>query len=204
VRQLLGDGRLGGQRIGRAWVIDQRALDRFKTRRGLMGRPWTASSAWAALAVAEADVSHLEATARSRARRRLQEKGLTGLVGQLAARAQSQRFYGHPSVLGRLIDEPGLGRCGVSAAADHGGDIIAPGHLEAYVASSRLADIVDRYALTPTDEQANVELRVAADQLWPFAAGARVAPRSVVIVDLLDAEDQRSRRAGATMAGQQP
>ena len=48
-------------------------------------------------------------------------------------------------------------------------------------------------------ERANVVFRVVEDQSWPFPEGAVVAPPAVVAVDLLESEDERSRRAGAEL-----
>ena len=48
-------------------------------------------------------------------------------------------------------------------------------------------------------ERANVVLRIVEYQLWPFPEGASVAPAAVVAVDLLESEDERSRRAGAEL-----
>ena len=48
-------------------------------------------------------------------------------------------------------------------------------------------------------ERANVVFRVVKDQSWPFPEGAAVAPPAVVAVDLLESEDERSRRAGAEL-----
>jgi len=93
-------------------------------------------------------------------------------------------------------------RSGVSAAADHGADIVASDSLEAYVPAARIAAIVKQYGLDPDAERPNVILRVVDDAVWPFAPEEQVAPRSVVAIDLLEADDERSRRAGAELARQ--
>lgn len=200
VRRMLVDDLLPGFRVGRAWAVDQLALNHFMEHRSSAGRPWRPSSAWAALAAADGDDSGLSPVDRSRARRRLEENGLVGLVKRLAARAERRPFYGHPSVLHRLGEEPNLIRSGVSAAADHHADVVASDFLEAYIPSSRVQSIVESYGLDPAAERANIVFRVVEDAVWPFADGIRVAPRAVVAVDLLEAEDQRSRRAGAALA----
>ena len=48
-------------------------------------------------------------------------------------------------------------------------------------------------------ERANVVLRVVEDHLWPFPEGAAVAPPAVAAVDLLECDDERSKRAGAEL-----
>jgi hypothetical protein len=111
-----------------------------------------------------------------------------------------RRFYGHPSVLEPLAAEPEVVRSGVSAAASHGADIVTSDFLEAYVPEARIAVLVSRYGLDPDAERPNVVLRVVGEGVWPFAPEMDVAPRSVVAVDLLEADDERSRRAGAELA----
>ncbi len=200
VRQMLADDLLDGRQIGREWAIERRSLDSLRQHRGPVGRPWRALSAWAVLAIADGDGSDLSPMDRSRARRRLAEQGLAGLVARLGVRAEMRRFYGHPSVLKPLGAEPDVVRSGVSAAANHGADIVAPDFLEAYVPEARIAAIANQYGLDPNAERPNVVLRVVDDAVWPFAPEEEVASRSVVAVDLLEAGDERSRRAGAELA----
>jgi len=200
VRRMLADDLLAGRQIGREWAIERRALESLRRHRGPVGRPWRASSAWAVLAIADGDGSDLSPMDRSRARRRIAEKGLAGLVARLGARAEMRRFYGHPSVLERLASEPDVVRSGVSAAANHGADILAADFFEAYVPETRIAAIIDQYGLDPDAERPNVVLRVVGEAVWPFSPEVDVAPRSVVAVDLLEADDERSRRAGAELA----
>lgn len=200
VRRMLADDLLAGRQIGREWAIERRALENLRHHRGPVGRPWRASSAWAVLAVAKGDGSDLSPMDRSRARHRLAEHGLVGLVARLGARAEMRRFYGHPSVLEPLAAEPGVVRSGVSAAANHGADIVASDFLEAYVPAARIAALISQYGLDPDAERPNVVLRVVDEAVWPFAPEMDMAPRSVVAVDLLEADDERSRRAGAELA----
>lgn len=91
-------------------------------------------------------------------------------------------------------------RSGVSAAADYCADIVASDFLEAYVPEARIAALASQYGLDPDAERPDVVLRVVDDALWPFAPEIDVAPRPVVAVDLLEADDERSRRAGADLA----
>ncbi|MCP4305678.1 MAG: helix-turn-helix domain-containing protein [bacterium] len=200
VRQMLADDLLAGRQIGREWAIERRALESLRRHRGPPGRPWRASSAWAVLAVADGDGSDLSPVDRSRARRRLAEKGLAGLVARLGARAEMRRFCGHPSVLEHLAAETGVVRSGVSAAVNYSADILAADFLEAYVPAARIAALIDQYGLDPDAERPNVVLRVVDESVWPFEPEMDVVPRPVVAVDLLEADDERSRRAGAELA----
>ncbi len=105
-------------------------------------------------------------------------------------------MYAHPSALGRISSEADVVRGGVSALNEHGVDLIVSDEAEIYVRASKVADLVDRYALDPHADRPNLVVRVVDDGVWLFGEGEKVASWSVVAVDLLDANDERSRRAG--------
>ena len=196
VLQLLAAGHLRGEQLGWGWALDQSDVDRLRNHRGVAGRPWSPASAWAVLALANGDQPHGSPVERSRARQRLAQHGLAGLVDRLRARAEAQRFYAHPAVLERLILAKGVVRGGVSAASEHDAGLIAHDLVEAYVARRRLPAMADRYALDPDGERPNVLLHVVEDVVWRFADDASVASWPVVAVDLIEADDERSQRAG--------
>ncbi len=77
--------------------------------------------------------------------------------------------------------------------------IVGSGPLDAYLMSSDLQAIRDVFVMEERSERANVVFRVVEDQMWPFPEGALVAPPAVVAVDLLESEDERSRRAGTEL-----
>ncbi len=89
----------------------------------------------------------------------------------------------------------------MSALDEHDVDLIASDEVEIYVRASRVAGLVDRYALEPNAERPNLIVRVVDDGVWPFKQDEHVAPWPVVAVDLLDADDERSRRAGHELIG---
>lgn len=199
VRQLLAAGRLPGQQIGGTWVIERVSLDELL--RAAAGRPWSLRSAWAVLGLASGNDLELSPVERSRARRRLADNGLAGLVVQLRSRADRHDFYAHPSALARIVDEVGVVRGGVSAAPEHRVDLIAVDAAEVYVRESRLSEVVDRNELAADANRPNIAVRVVSDDVWPFATDDEVAPWPVVALDLLDASDERSRRAGVDLIG---
>lgn len=194
VRQMLAAGDLPGQRVGRSWAIDRADVERL--RRSDVGRPWSAASAWAVLDLAAGRNPELSPVERSRARKRLAESGLDGLVSRLRARSDRREMYAHPSALDRLGAERAAVRGGVSAAAEFDVDLIADGEAEVYIRVSKVKDLIDRYALDGDSDRPNAVVRVVDDDVWPFGDDDRVAPWSVVAVDLLDANDERSQRAG--------
>lgn len=194
VRQLLAAGRLPGQQLGRTWVIERVSLDEL--RRAGAGRPWSPRSAWAVFGSVGRGDSELSPVERSRARRRLADNGLAGLVHQLRSRADRSDFYVHPAALARIVREVGVVRGGVSAAPEHDLDLIAVESAEIYIRESKLPDLAERFELDVDAQRRNLVIRAVADDAWPFDADDEVAPWPVVAIDLLDASDERSRRAG--------
>lgn len=195
VRQMLADGVLAGERVGRAWVIDSNDIRQVEHRRPEVGRPWSPASAWAVLALADGGDPDLSPVERSRARKRLAQ-GLDQVASRLAARAELRHFYAHPSVLDRLAEAPAVVRGGISAAAEHGADLVAVDGFEGYLSAGELDKLVAKFGLDDKVARPNVALRVVDDAVWPFRLGQVVAGRAVVAVDLLESDDPRSRRAG--------
>lgn len=194
VRQLLAAGQLLGQQVGGTWVIERVRLD--EVRPAAAGRPWSPRSAWAVLGLASGHDLELSPVERSRARRRLAENGLASLVDQLRSRANRSDCYAHASALSRIVNKVGVVRGGVSAAPEHDVDLIAVNSADVYVRESLLSALVDRYELDAQADRPNIAVRVVSDDDWLFDAEDEVAPWPVVAVDLLDASDGRSRRAG--------
>lgn len=202
VRQMLADGVLAGEQVGRAWVIEPGQLHRVALRRPPVGRPWSPISAWSVLALAEGDEPDLSPVERSRARKRLAQ-GLECVAGRLAARSDPRWFYAHPGVLDRLREAPEVVRAGVSALAEQGVGLVVEDGFEGYVRADELDGIVERFGLDGRAARPNVLLRVIEEAAWPFRRGQRAAGRAVVAVDLLESDDPRARRAGAELLGPQ-
>lgn len=198
VRQMLADGVLAGNQVGRSWVIDSEQLRQLGHRRPEVGRPWSPASAWAVLALADGHTPDLSPVDRSRAKKRL-ARGLDVIVGRLGARAVQQWFYGHPGVLDRLAGADDLIRGGASAAAGHEADVVVGDGFEGYVRARDLGGLVRRFGLDGQADRPNVLLRVVDDAVWPFESGQGSAGRAVVAVDLLESDEPRSQRAGAEL-----
>lgn len=199
VRQMLARGELEGQHVGRSWIIDSKAIDSVR-RRPEVGRPWNSVAAWALLQIAAGEHPNVSVAQASRAKRRIADHGINDLVMKLVSRGKKRKFYGHKSILERIADEQMVVRSGVSAAREHNADIVALDFLEAYVPMGKFNKLIKKYALEKSSERANILLRVVDDKAWPFPKNAKVAPRVVVALDLLDADDERSRRAGVGLA----
>ncbi len=193
VRRLVAAGDLPARKVGGRWLIEAGDLDRFRRAPRVGGRPYSPRMAWGILDLAcGGEARWLDRFERSKARRRLEEGSLVELVPRLRRRAELYRFYAHPGVLDRLAGQ--VVRSGASAAAEHDFDIVARDEVEGYVHASELAELVGRYKLRVPDGDHNVVLR-AVGEPWPFG-NAEVAPRVVAALDLCEADDDRSRRAG--------
>lgn len=195
VRALVADGSLPGFKVAGRWLVDRGAVERRLREPGLSGRPFSPGHAWGLIDLAEGGrAAWLDAAARSRLRRVLRERGLRDVAPALVHRGRRLELRAHPSDLARIEQEPDVVLGGVSAAIRHRLEIVAPNVLEAYVPARRWNDLRKRYRLKPSSE-ANVVFRII-DGPWPFAPGQRLAHRLAAAVDLLDHDDERSRRAG--------
>jgi hypothetical protein len=195
VRALVAEGELSGRKLAGRWFVDRSAVERRMREPRLAGRPYSPPKAWGLIALAEGDSpGWLDAPDRSRLRRQLRDNSIEDMVPSLRRRARRLELRAHPSDIARIEAEPGLVPSGVSAAHEYGLEIVAPGIVEAYVPARRLAQLERRYHLAPGSDP-NVILHVLDDP-WPFERGQRVAPRLAAVLDLIDHDDERSRRAG--------
>jgi excisionase family DNA binding protein len=195
VRRLAAEGELPAHKLAGRWFVERSAVERRIRDRKLAGRPYSPRKAWGLIALAEGDSPEwLDAPDRSRLRRRLREHRLDEIVPSLARRARRLELHAHPSDLPRIEEEPDVLRSGVSAGRDHRLEIVAPGIFEAYVPAKRYDQIERRYRLRPSSDP-NVILHVV-DGPWPFGSDRRIAPRLAAVLDLLEDDDERTRRAG--------
>jgi excisionase family DNA binding protein len=211
VRALLEDGRLSGRRVAGRWLVPSSEVEHRQQAAPSPGRRLSQASAWRVLAVlAEADdaLGDLAAPMRSRARARaayLRSRQPSEIARQwhsvLSSRALVREFYAHPSVLTGLLDDPKLVRSGISAAHDHGADLMVVGGAEGYVRSRDLPRLRAQYALNPdAGDHANVWLHVVDDDEASWMFSRRVAPVAVVAADLVERETPRDRAAGVKLA----
>ena len=197
IRVLAASGRIPARKLGRDWAVD---LDQIGLRdfgeRG-RGRPLSARSSWAILdMLAGKQPESLSRSERIRARARIAVIA-DSAPGELSARAKVGRYVVHRGLRERLGSDPRFVLGGVSAASDYRADLVALEEVEGYVRAEEREALIRDFALMPPSAgaRANVLLRVP-EPGWPFAEGERIAGRAVVAVDLIDAGDERSIRAG--------
>lgn len=195
VRKMIQDGRLPAERVGGRWIIDRDSASAPEVSERRPGRPWSPQSAWVVLALASNEEPDVPASIRWHARRRLDECELVDLVPSLRSRAEKHEYFAHPSVLNDLREDEDVVPSGVSAVPS----LVGGNEFEGYVSVSNLPRVIDEYGLLPEAERANVLLRVVQDEWWRLV-NHKPPLESVVIVDLLESNDPRARRAGRELA----
>jgi excisionase family DNA binding protein len=210
IHQRIADGSLPAERIGSQWVVDERALLRLAERK-VAGRPLSARSAWAIIALAAGDEEALAVLApseRSRARARLDE--LLSLVEKPARSEQEVRRVA--SVL-RLLFRNRAGRLSHKAAladlprlredprwqavVDPSASGVASFDVDGYLAAHHVDAVVHDYLLLPVDADANVVIHVLPEGQKPYVdSPLRVA------VDLADERGPREELRAAELLHQ--
>jgi excisionase family DNA binding protein len=197
VRFLADAGRIPARKLGRDWAIDIDHLGHGEPGKRRAGRPLSARSCWAILHLLNGrPAERLSRSELIRARERLRAVAQSE-PGDLSARAQVHRFVVHRGLRDRLANDPRLVLGGASAASHHRADLVALDEIEGYIKAHDLDRLVRDYALLAPSAgaRANVLLRVPVP-VWPFNEDKRIASRAVVAIDLIDAGDERSVRAG--------
>jgi hypothetical protein len=195
VRAMIQSSLLDAEKVGHRWLVDPASVERRARARIRSGGPLKPENAWAILLMKSGEsVDWLRPWARSRDRQRLSNSSIEQLAADLARRADLRRFRAHSSDLPRIAADPAIVLGGVSAASAHNLDVSAPGVVEAYVSNQHLPRLSKEYRLEPSSNP-NVLLRAVKGR-WPFPASARVVPAIIAAIDLLEADDPRSRRAG--------
>lgn len=114
---------------------------------------------------------------------------------RLLDRAVIHVYRAHSSFLERIAADADLMLTGTSAAKQlRLGLLGGQDRVDAYVPSTLLPRLVKRYHLSPSDEP-NVTLRAIPPIAWEWPP-ARIVPRSVVALDLLDDLEPRARQIG--------
>jgi excisionase family DNA binding protein len=197
VRALVAQGQLSASKLGGRWLVERAAVDARKRQEVSEGRPFAPHNAWALLLLAsDESVEGIDPSVRSRLRRALRLEGLEKLGPRLFRRAEIRFLDAHPGEIGHLLEDPELVRSGVSAAAEHGLDLVSGQEADGYLRAGALERFASSHALSPAGPGGNVRLRLVPGESWRFLAGRPVAPLAAVALDLSEDPDPRSARAG--------
>jgi len=192
VRALVGEGLLPGTKVGGRWVVERSVVEARKRRRDPGGRPFSSHNAWAVLVLASGeDVEGIDSSVRSRLRRALALEPLEKLGPRLSRRAETRFFDAHPGEISYILEGPELVGTGISAAAEHGFDLVSGQEVDGYLRAGALKKFTAAHALSPADSMGNVR-----EESWRFLAHRSLAPRAAVALDLAEDPDPRSARAG--------
>lgn len=191
-------GQFGASRFGDRWLLERAAVENRRRIGGHAGRPFEPHNGWALLLLASGrEVDGIDPSVRSRLHRALRIDGLEKLAPRLGRRGESQYFDGHPGELRYLAEDPAFLRTGISAAGEHGLDLVAGQEADGYVAAGGLKKLVADHALSTVDFGAgNVRIRVVMDRAWHCLAGLELAPIAAVAIDLAEDPDPRSADVG--------
>ena len=199
VHQRIADGSLHADRIGSQWVVDELSLLRVAEHKH-PGRPLSARSAWAIVALAEGDDEALRALApgeRARARSRLVallklaedfpksegnvQRTASALRSMLLNRAQRKQWKAADPDLAALREDFRWESIISSAASG-----IASVDVDGYVSPENLKPLTKKFLLIPADSDANVVIHV-------LPAGQKTYPQSQLLL-AADLAEQRGPR----------
>jgi len=209
VYQLVASGALDAGGAAGSVRIAAASVHRRRSMSPPVGAQLAPLSAWAIFALASGDAAFLRHVAgllsdpdRSRARSRLRQQALVELLPRLRGRAIERGFVIRAEPLVDLLADSRVVLGGTSAARLLDWDFPSgTWPVEAYVAETQLAPLVDRYALDRGDQAPDLLLR-AVPEPWPFPPHARVVPAVVAAVDLTEAADARLAAFGIHRIGQ--
>jgi hypothetical protein len=198
VQAMAAAGELASDRIGNRLVFDERAVRRRALQPRMAGRPFAPDVAWAVLSFASGRSWAVDdPSLRWRYRARAAELAAAVSGGRFSRRASLHAFRAASRDVEGIRADDLVVLAGVSAAEQYAIDIAAPDVVEAYIDEAALRDLQQRYFLEPADPAAaNVLLRVVPANLAAILQKERYAPRAAVALDLLESDDERSRRAG--------
>lgn len=206
VRALVASGRLSARRVGGVWLVDPEAVDRRADAvpDGAKGRPMASRTAWGAAAMLDGEqAGWLTGGEQTRLAKRLAARSggrWQAFYRWLESRQTSVvRYRAARDDIAALFGVEGVAVTGAAGARAHGLDLGASSGGELYATPDVSARLVDEFFLVRSSS-GNVTVRTSPDG-WHLLASHRranllVVPRLVVAVDLLGADDSRSRSAG--------
>ena len=198
VRVLARSGVLDAEKVGNQWLVK----DVEQVRRSHPGRPLSAANAWGVLAlVAGEDADWLDASVRSRLRRRLREPGWSvEAVSCSQARAAIKVLRVLPGDLSKLEAE--ILPSGLSARYSELDVLSSAEHLDGYVNQRSFEAIRRRFRPLSDPARSNLILRIPSGN-WVLQHQDRV-PLAVAAADLLSSDDPRAKRAAHAILSDLP
>ncbi|MGH3482472.1 MAG: helix-turn-helix domain-containing protein [Nocardioidaceae bacterium] len=202
VRHLVDSGELDARKVAGRLFIDETSLDRRLRSRPGPGRPLSGRAAWACLWELSGERAEwLGRSERSRLRSWLDRWSPEDVMQACRRRSARHDLRVLPRYLPDVLAAEGIAAGGLSAAATVGADIVGAGPAEIYSTDATLRELVERFGLS-THGESNLTVRIAHPPGDRLVEGRDVMPAAVVAVDLMEAADTRTRRAGVDLAAQ--
>lgn len=200
VRELVHNGQLDAQRVGRELLINADSVyRRAHVVRPAAGRPLSPRMAWGLLWwLSGVRAPWLSPVEQGRLRKYAARLALEQWPRMLANRADVYRARMLPGPLKRLRENPRAAVSGLSAAMHYGLDLMGDADdVELYVEDELLQELVKAKRINLAPEAPNVLVRVPRipSVLALDDAHAGFAPPAAVAADLADAGDERSLNA---------
>lgn len=201
IRDLVLSGELPSRRVGaKAILIDRDSVERRKAHVARPGRRLSERSCWAVLrSLAGDSMPDLSRAERARAASRAHHLSEYE-PGQMRHRASEIFMRCHPGALDRLRADPRLSLSGRDAAVVHHADIVLGDNVDAYVHAAIVGDVYEDFGLISARRQdANVVLRAITYEPAQQLVSEPIVPALLLALDLIDAGDERSVRAGRAL-----
>lgn len=200
VRELVQNGQLDAERIGRAVLVSAHSVRRrLEIVRPRVGRPLSPRMAWGFLwQLSGVRAPWLAPAERGRTNKYVRRLPVEQWPRMLANRADVHRARMLPGPLSRLRQDPRTVVGGAAAASHYGIDLVsAVDDVELYVEPDYFDELVARKRISLSTQVPNVVIRVPffAEALHFSDEHAGFAPSAAVAADLVDSGDERSVRA---------
>ena len=201
VRQLVEQGALPAQRVGRSLLLQASAVRARAAESPSPGRPFSPDMAWALLRCLDGAASGEAVVLDRRLRHRVGKLSSEPHTASdwrrlLAARGRRRRFWVHPGAVDGLLRDARVHEGRARAAAAHGMAISAAGDLSVYVAEQDLVGLIGSVQ-AESDEEGNLLVYVVpqgASAVLP-APGDPVGAAAAA-ADMLESGDARMQHVG--------
>ena len=200
IRRLITTGDLTAQAAGRVWLVDEDSVRQRARSRVRRGRALAPATAWAALLEASGTrAAWLDDATRSRLRSWLRRHDPETIAAACRHRADRHDLRLLPAYRDELLATPGVVAGGVTAAVDAGADLVTMSDAltEVYCSSRTFDRLSRRYGLAAVGTP-NLVVRIPQHDVRAVLRTDGL-PRAAVAVDLIDAADVRTRRAGSDL-----
>lgn len=211
VRALVKQGDLDVVRAGRTLLINPESVARHRARGSTPTRPLSPRMSWAAL-FSEIGTSDIPRVSKAFGLSSSERGRLTNLGRRATAdwawlarrRAHTERYAVRSAYLADIVSTKGVLTSGVSALDHYNVNLTTLANTAEVYAQARVVETLAREFTLRADAAGNLIVHVlpGIDTVTQFLEGRTTMPSVTVAVDLLEAGEPRSRRAGLELLNQ--